>query len=144
MSYTNNDDIADQFNKHFINVGPYLASKIANSSANPTRYISFSPSSSFAMSTVTESQVSFLFKALDVNKSSIDIPNKLIKLAAEPISVLFTKIYNQSIEIGIVSQVTPVYKNGDVTDPGNYRPISTLSPFIQVLERLIYNQVTAS
>ena len=92
------------------------------------------------MSTVTESQVSSLFKALDVNKSSIDIPNKLIKLAAEPLSVPFTKIYNQSIEIGIVSQVTPVYKNGDVTDPGNYRPISTLSPFIQVLERLIYCQ----
>ena len=148
-TYTNNDDIADQFNKHFINVGPYLASKIANSSVNPTRYISFSPSSSFAMSTVTETQVSSLFKALDVNKSSIDIPNKLLKLAAEPLSVPFTKIYNQSIEIGIVpnilkvSQVTPVYKNGDVTDPGNYRPISTLSPFSKVFERLIYNQLNS-
>ena len=148
-TYTNNDDIADQFNKHFINVGPYLAGKIANSSVNPTRYISFSPSSSFAMSTVTETQVSSLFKALDVNKSSIDIPNKLIKLAAEPLSVPFTKIYNQSIEIGIVpnilkvSQVTPVYKNGDVSDPGNYRPISTLSPFSKVFERLIYNQLNS-
>ena len=37
MSYTNNEDIADQFNKHFINVGPYLASKIANSSAKQRR-----------------------------------------------------------------------------------------------------------
>ena len=99
------------------------------------------------MSSVTETQVFTLFKALDANKSSIDIPNKLIKLAADPLSVPFTQIYSQSIVTGIVpnvlkvSQVTPIYKNGDVTDPGNYRPISTLSPFSKVLERLIYNQL---
>ena len=94
------------------------------------------------MSFVTETQVSTLFKTLDANKSSIDIPNKVIKLAPDPLSVPFTQIYNKSIETGIVpnvlkvSQVTPVYKNGDVTDPGNYnyRPISTLSPFSKVLK----------
>ena len=32
-----------------------------------------------------------------------------------------------------VSQVTPVYKSGDATDPANYRPIST--------EKLIYDQL---
>ena len=99
------------------------------------------------MSTVTETWVSNLFKTLDKNKSSIDIPNNLIKLAAAPLSVPFTQIYNQSIQTGVVpnilkvSQVTPVYKSGDVTDPGNYRPISTLSPFSKVLEKLIYNQL---
>ena len=84
------------------------------------------------MENVSEDQVSNLFKNLDANKSSIGIPNKLIKIAAEPLSVPFTQIYNQSIETGIVpnilkvSQVTPVYKNGDATYPANYRPISTL------------------
>ena len=34
--YTNNEDIADQFNKHFINVGPNLASKIDTSNENRT------------------------------------------------------------------------------------------------------------
>ena len=48
---SNNDDIANQFNEHFI-FGPHLASKIANSNENPTRYISFSPTSSFVMSTL--------------------------------------------------------------------------------------------
>ena len=101
------------------------------------------------MSSVTETQVSTLFKALDANKSSIDISNKLIKLAADPVSVPFTQIYNQSIvtdkvpKVLKVSQVTPIYKNGDVTDRGNYRPISILSPFGKVLERLIYNQLYA-
>ena len=114
--YTNNEDIADQFNKHVINVGPNLASKIDKSNENPTQYISSSSINSFVMENVSEDQVSNLFKNLDANKSSIGIPNKLIKIAAEPLSVPFTQIYNQSIETGIVpnilkvSQVTPVYK----------------------------------
>ena len=68
------------------------------------------------MENVTEAQVSNLFRNLDTNKSSIGIPNKLIKIPAEPLSVPLTQIYNQSIETGIVpnilkvSQVTPVYK----------------------------------
>ena len=95
----------------------------------------------------TEAQVSNLFNNLNTNRSSIGIPNKLIKIAAEPLSVLFTQICNQSIETGIVpnilkvSQFTPVYKRGDATDPTNYRPISTLSPFSKVFEKLIYNQL---
>ena len=40
--YTNNEDIADQFNKHFTNVGPNLASKIDKSNDNPTQHISSS------------------------------------------------------------------------------------------------------
>ena len=146
-TYTCYDDIADQFNKHFVNVGPSLASKIEDCHDNPTQYILSSPANSFVMSTVTENQVLNLFMSLDKSKSSIDIPNNLIKLAAEPLSAPFTKIYNQSIQTGVVpnilkvSQVTPVYKSGDVTNPGNYRPISILSPFSKVLGKLVYNQL---
>ena len=105
-----------------------MASKIDKSNENPTQYISSSSINSFVMENVKEAQVSNLLKNLDTNKSSIDIPNKLIKIAAEPLSVPFTQIYNQPIETGTlpnilkVSQVTPVYKNGDATDPANYRP----------------------
>ena len=62
-------------------------------------------------------------------------------------SIPLTYIYNQSIETGIVpdilkvSQISPVYKGGDATDPSNYRPIATLSPFSKVLELLVYNEL---
>ena len=65
-----------------------MASKIDKGNENPTQYISSSSVNSFVMENVT--QVSNLFKNLDTNKSSIGIPDKLIKLAAEPLSVLFT------------------------------------------------------
>ena len=100
-SNTNNEDIADQFNKHFIIIGPNMASKIDKSNENSTQYIWSSSINSFVMENVSEDQVSNLFKNLDANKSSIGIPNKLLKIAAEPLSVPFTQIYNQSIETGI-------------------------------------------
>ena len=123
-----------------------MASKTDKSNENPIQYISSSSINSFVIENVTEAQVSNVFKNLGTNKSSISIPNELIKIATEP-CVPFTQIYNQSIETGIVpnilkvSQVTPVYKSGDATDPANYRPISTLLSFRKVFEKLIYNQL---
>ena len=145
-TYTSKSDIAEQFNQHFINVGPSLARIIEPNNDNPTQFIK-PLTSSFVMSNVTELEVCQLFSNLDDNKASINIPNKLIKIACNPLSRPFTYIYNKSIANGVVpdilkeSQVTPIYKGGEVTDPGNYRPISILSPFSKVLERIIYNQM---
>ena len=52
--YTNNDDTADQFNKHFITVGPKLAIKIDKSNETPTQNISSSSINSFVIENVTE------------------------------------------------------------------------------------------
>ena len=38
-----------------------------------------------------------------------------------------------------LAKVVPVLKNGDDTDPNNYRPISLLSIFNRIFERLMYN-----
>ena len=130
LIYTNNEEIVEQLNKHFINVGPNLASTIDKTMKilhNISRHLQLK---------VLLWKMSKKFRFLTCsNKLSIDIPNKLIKIAAEPLSVPFTQIYNQSIETGIVpnilkvSQVTPAYESEDATDPANYRPISTLSSF---------------
>jgi hypothetical protein len=51
-------------------------------------------------------------------------------------------IFNESISTYIVpdvlkrASITPIFKSGAVTDPNNYRPISILSPFAKILERL--------
>ena len=141
-------DIADHFNKYFISVGPSLASIIDHYDGEPSKYITKSPVSSFIMSPVEATQVCRLFQNLNENETSLDIPNKLIKIASEPLSQKpLTYIYNQSVANGIVpdvskiSRVTPIYKSGEVTDTGNYRPIATLSSFSKVPERLIYNQL---
>ncbi|CAH3164207.1 unnamed protein product, partial [Porites lobata] len=60
-AYTNKAEIADQFNKHFVNVGQNLAKRIENCDGSPTQFIRSTPVASFVMSCVTETQVCSLF-----------------------------------------------------------------------------------
>ena len=120
-----------------------------HSSIKPDAFLTATHSSSFFLSPVDSAQVVELaLSGLDRHKATIDIPNYLIKIASNLLSTPLTNLFNESIESGIVpdifkiSKVTPVFKTGTVTDPGNYRPIAVLSPFAKILERLVYNQLS--
>ena len=83
---------------------------------------------------VTEEWDANFFPRLNDKKSSLDIPNKLVRLASKTLSKPFAFTFNKSISTGIVpdvfkvSKVTPVFKSGALSDPGNYRPKATLYP----------------
>ena len=110
-------------------------------------YIKKSPPSSFVMSPANEADVPILSSQLNPSKSSLDIPNKLVRLARQPLAIPFALLYNESIlfvtvpDVLKISKIVPVYKGGIMTESGNYRPISTLSPFSKTFERLINNQL---
>ena len=83
-TFTNKLDIAEEFNKYFISVGPSLESTIDHYNEEPTKYINKSPVSSFIMSPVAaptntligrQSQVCTLYQNVNQNKTSLDIPN---------------------------------------------------------------------
>ena len=57
--------------------------------------------SSLVMSPIPEVQVSRLFSSLNVQKSSLDVLNKLIKIAAEPLWKTPAHMYNHLIKTGI-------------------------------------------
>ncbi len=95
MTYTKPTDIAEQFNDHFINVGPNLANLIDSTGDNdPLKYIKCSPVNSFYLSPVDENYIAYLFFNLNERKASLDLPIKLIKLANKELSIPFTFIYN--------------------------------------------------
>ena len=113
------------------------------------QYIESTPSNSFYLVPVTQTQVSTLFAGLKENKASLNVPNKLIKLASGQLSAAFTEIYNESIQSGEfpeifkISKLTSIFKSGGVSELGNYRPIAVISPFSKVLERLVYDQLVS-
>lgn len=85
--------------------------------------------------------------SLKVDKSTIRIPRKCVKLAANHIHEPLTIIFNQSLLQGIfqdnfeTSRVTPVDKGGDAINPFNYRPISTLFALARIFEKLVCKQI---
>ena len=70
----------------------------------------------FTLSPVTGDWVADFFSYLNDKKSSLDIPNTLVRLASKTLSKPFAFIFNKSISSGIVSdvfkvsKVTPVFK----------------------------------
>ena len=75
-------------------------------------------------------------------------PVKLLKLAKSVISIPLTKIFNQSALTGVYpaklklyAKVIPVFKGEGETLPENYRPISLLSIYTRLFERLLYRRL---
>ena len=70
----------------FINVGPRLAAQISDHrNLNPTQYITRSFGNSFMFRAINVQEVKDRIQNLKINKASIGIPNKCIKLAANHI-----------------------------------------------------------
>jgi hypothetical protein len=76
-----------------------------------------------------------------------NIPNRLLKISSHIISPSLTSIFHSSITTGIFptewkqARVTPIFKKGEKTDPGNYRPISVISSISKIYEKIIYDQL---
>ena len=71
------------------------------------------------------------------------IGGKLIQLCPDIFSNNLTKIYNRAIQTGVyphamkLAQVIALYKKGARYDPNNYRPISLLSIFDKIFEKIL-------
>ena len=94
---------------------------------------------------VTPEMITKKNKKMKDNKSpGVDgIPPKLLKEIVEQISTLLAKVFNLSLEEGIVpsewkeANITPLFKKGSRNKPENYRPVSLTSVVCKLLETLI-------
>ena len=94
---------------------------------------------------VTPGMIEKKIKKMKDNKSpGVDgIPPELLKEIVEQISTPLAKLFNLSLEEGIVpsewkeANITPLFKNGSRNKPENYRPVSLTSAVCKFLETLI-------
>jgi len=76
-----------------------------------------------------------------------DIPENLVKRYMQLIKGPLVNIYNLSLnsvvfpDIWKTAKVKPQYKKGDKYDLKNYRPISIIPAFDELLERLVYSRI---
>ena len=90
-------------------------------------------------------------KDIVICKSSgiTNLSSMLVKDAFKVLSVELTRIINESIQTSTfpkawtVGSITPIPKEGDSLDPGNWRPISILPLPSKLLERAIHYQIVS-
>ena len=88
-------------------------------------------------------------KSFSVNKAvgQDNIPAFFIKAANLVIAPYLLILYDYAFSSGIfsdilkISKVIPIYENGNKNDLNNCRPISILSTFSKILEKLIYQRL---
>lgn len=99
--------------------------------------------------TITEDIVGKHLKKLKVSKSAgpDGLHPRVLKEIAQYITEPLKMIYMKSIASGMLpsqwkqGHITPIFKKGNRSQPGNYRPVSLTSVLCKVLEAIIREQV---
>ena len=100
---------------------------------------------SFLISPTNPQEILDIINTLDETKSSgpCTVPTALLKIARHELSIPLSDICNKSFEDGIfpeqnkIAKVIPSHKKGPTDDVNNYRPISLLSVFSKIMEKLM-------
>ena len=90
-----------------------------------------------------------MIKSLSTDKASLieDNPIKILKNSIHIYSEKLTNIFNECLINGKFSDtlkradVTPIFKKGNDNEKENYRPVSMLSTFSKVFEKLLFEQI---
>ena len=137
-------EISTHFNDFFVNIGPDTDSKIPVTQSNtPEKFLKERNHSDLALAYVTEEEVLEIIKSLD-NKSvgPNSIPLKLLKLIPDLIITPLCRLINESFTSGkfpnLLKIVIPIHKGGSTHHMNNYRPISLLSIFDIIIEKLMH------
>ena len=79
-----------------------------------------------------------------IDNVSIKILKKINYFICKPLAFIFNRCVLEGVfpDLLKTALVIPIYKKGDPTIINNYRPVSILSTFSKLLERLVYNRMT--
>ena len=105
---------------------------------------------SFVFHETSEIEISNMIGKFKNKSTTINnIPIFIIKKISHLISPLLANLFNESIINGIFpsklksGRVIPLHKKGSTTSLTNYRPITTLSVFSKIFEKLVHSRMSS-
>jgi hypothetical protein len=148
---TDPKDIANAFNNYFASVGTKLASFIPPADYPFTHYLGYSNPNSLFFNEILQHEISEEIMKLNEKKAlgPFSIPIKILKILNLSISKPLTVLFNMSLTTGKVpnkfkiAKVVPVFKKESPMMLSNYRPISLLPIFNQLLEKLVKKRIVS-
>ena len=149
---TDQQEVTEEVNNFFCNIGSELASKFKDSNNNDfKKYLGTPSQQSLFLRRVTEKEIVKEINNLTLNKSpgQDEFTPNFLKISAKRVVPVLCEIFNLSIKTGEypdllkVAKVLPIFKKGDPTLCSNYRPISVLSCINKILEKILYKRIYA-
>ena len=132
---TDNEAIANGFDKFYINICPNLSAQIPSSLKSPASYMEAPTLSSVVLNPVTPEEISSRIRSLKNSSTGWDgISAKIVKVTYQKHISVLTYVFNLSIEEGVfpkelkIGRVIPLFKSNNCMLVINYRPVSVL-PF---------------
>ena len=150
VNYSDPIEIANKFNEYFVNVGPNLAKGIQQNDTIPfENYLKGNYRESMFTEPVTEYEILTEIDNLNVTKSAghDNISAKMVKAIKQEICKPLAHIFNLTFETGLIPNtlkialVTPIFKANEKCLFENYRPISVLTCFSKLLEKIMYKRL---
>ena len=98
---------------------------------------------------ITEQEVEKKLKKLNPQKAQgpDQIPPRVLKEISKEISKPLSMLFNKSLESGEIpkewkfAEVTAIFKKGNKTDPGNYRPVSLTCICCKIMEQFVRDEI---
>ena len=146
---TDKSQICNVMNEYFCGVGKKLQTKMPDCGGELLNYLPEQIRETFFLSPVVQEELVIEIQKLNPRKSCgpDDIGAKVIQLCLTIFADNLSKIYNHSIEICDypselkIAKVIALFKKGEKFNPNNYRPISLLSCFNKLFEKLLYKRL---
>ena len=137
-------EIANGFNNYFVTVGKSLT-KNTNNDVNPLDYIQ-SNSKSIVIPDITVGDIINVISSLNNSSAGYDdMPASIMKKCIDEYITPLTYLINYSIRQGVfpdelkIAKIIPIFKSGNEQCVNNYRPISVLSFFSKIYEKVMAN-----
>ena len=143
--------IVNTFNKYFCKIGEELATQVPKVQTSPFSFLSNKTYNSLFISPVTAGKIEIEIANLNSSKAvgPFSIPLHVLKFLKGVLSKPLEILFNASFTTGIVpnkfklGNIVPVYKDGSRNIISNYRPISLLSVFNKLLEKLMCKRLVS-
>ena len=146
--------ISNKFNQFFTGIGSTLAKKIPNIDGTHREFLSSAIcklSNSLFLCPSTPSEIVNVVSTFKGNKAagfdsvSPNVVKQVIESIAVPLSLAINASFNQGVfpDRLKTAKVVPIFKSEDRAFVNNYRPVSVLSVFSKIYERLMYNRLNS-